>query len=625
MPRIKILPENLANMIAAGEIIDRPASVVKELVENSIDAGSDQIEVHLKRHGKEEIKVIDNGCGMGYHDALLAFERHATSKICEPADLEKIHTLGFRGEALPSIASVAQLTIITREQGTEIGTQVILDGGKLIRVSEIGAPVGTSVCVSSLFKNVPARLKFMKSDSVEFSHIAQILDQEALAHHQISFTFRHNGKTVWHMPKVLTLDERIQQLYGHEIIDHLLKINGEFTTCRVFGLIGEATYTRPNRCGQYTYVNGRFVRNPILLKAISEGYEHVLPRDRYPVCFLFLTISPEHVDVNVHPAKIEVRFSHQQEIFEGIVSLLKERLSTSRTAVPGISITAERYARDETCHSPLPSFPHLSMEESADEKPSSRELPKPLQACEPACLLRQEQELPKPCTEIAGLFPAFSGQSAFRGEEHQRGFQEVIQNSDSRSFLVAEGDFMQINNSFILFETRQGLVIVDQHAAHERVRYEQLQQQFRTKTLHAQQLLVPITFQVPGYLAGPAEGVLPQLHGAGFDLEPFGQNTFVIKAVPVLLAKTDPRDLIQEIFNDLVEVPKNDPEALYDALLMRMACSSAIKANHRLSPEEMRSLIDRLRETSMPFRCPHGRPTTIQLDLKLLEKYFLRG
>lgn len=648
-------------MIAAGEIIDRPASIVKELVENAIDAESDAIEVHLSHYGKDEIKVTDNGCGMGRHDALLAFERHATSKIREPEDLHNIHTLGFRGEALPSISSVARLVLITREKGSEIGTQVILDGGKLIKVSEIGAALGTSVQVSSLFKNIPARLKFMKSNSVEFSHITQTLDQEALAHYRICFTLKHNGKTVRHMPAVKTLNERVRQLYGHEITDHLIEIDGKFKTLRIQGLMGEATYTKPNRYSQYTYVNNRFVRNQILLKAVCEGYGHVLPRDRYPVCFLFLSIPPGEVDVNVHPAKIEVRFSNQQEIFEGMASLIQNRLATSQTAVPKVMVTAstpvaepEPIAEPEPCEffrppsfPPPPAPPDMGKFVRGDQSPSSGHQIPPSPPFEKEGVENpvergrvenpfgrggvenpvEKEKVKNPALVSSPPSPpaadCASGQSV-QADQGQSVQKESGDNKDPRQLFTPEGDLIQINNSYILFETRQGLVIVDQHAAHERVRYEQLQQEYRAKTLHSQRLLVPITFRIPGHAAEPAEELLSQIRLAGFDLEHFGHDTFVIKATPLLLDKTDPREIIQGIFDDFSESSKRDSQSIFDTLLMRMACSSAIKANHRLNKEEMKSLIEQLRETSMPFRCPHGRPTTIQLDLRLLEKHFLR-
>ncbi|MEW5802962.1 MAG: DNA mismatch repair endonuclease MutL [bacterium] len=687
MPRIKVLPENLANMIAAGEIIDRPASVVKELVENAIDAGSDTIEVHLSRYGKEEIKVIDNGCGMGRHDALLAFERHATSKIREPEDLHKILTLGFRGEALPSIASVARLSLVTRERGAEIGTQVILDGGKLIKVSEIGAPLGTCIQVFSLFKNIPARLKFMKSDAVEFNHITQILYQEAIDHYRISFTLRHNGKTVWYMPAVKTLAGRIQQAYGYEIADHLLEINGEFKDLRIQGLIGKATYTKPNRFSQYTYVNNRFIRSPILLKAVSEGYSQVLPRDRFPVFFLFLGIPPEEVDVNVHPAKIEVRFSNQQEVFEGVVSLIRNRLATSRTTAPGIMVPASSAALDGPQATVIHEFEGappaapargIFVQDGAGGQRLQSETES--HTCAPARAagavderqaeavdvrqaeavdVRQAEAVDMPQDEgkqdaapqneavrqrettrqgeavrqgqaIRQGETVQQGETARQGETTRQGGSirqsEVGGQSseDSRQLFLPVGDLIQLDNSFILFETRLGLVIVDQHAAHERVRYEQLQQEYRTKTLHSQRLLVPITFEMPGATEESAKELLPRLHLLGFDMEHFGHDTFIIKATPLLLAKSDPSEVIQGMFDDFSELSKSDPQSLFDELLKRMACSSAIKANHRLSKEEMRSLIEQLRATSMPFRCPHGRPTTIHLDLRLLEKHFQR-
>ncbi len=327
MAKIKVLSENIANMIAAGEIIDRPASVVKELVENSLDSGSDHIEIQVKGYGKEEISIIDNGHGMGYHDALLAFERHATSKIREASDLEKIHTLGFRGEALPSIASVSALILTTREKEAEIGTRIVINGGKLLKVSEIGAPMGTTVKVSSLFKNIPARRKFLKSNPVEFHHIAQILQQMALSYFQNSFTFSHNGRKIWHLQKASSLKERIQQLFDHEMIEHLLEIEENFESFQIYGYISNVTFMKPNRTFQYLFVNQRAIRNQLLLKAITEGYRHIAPQGQYPVCFLFLTIPPEKVDVNVHPSKTEVKFLNHQEIFTRMVNLFKDRLS----------------------------------------------------------------------------------------------------------------------------------------------------------------------------------------------------------------------------------------------------------------------------------------------------------
>jgi len=582
MPRIKVLPENVANMIAAGEVINRPASVVKELVENSLDAESDKIEIHVRQYGKGEIKIVDNGHGMGYHDAMLAFERHATSKIRCPSDLQSIHTLGFRGEALPSIASVALFKLITREKGAEMGTQIILDGGKLLKVSEVGAPLGTTIQVSSLFKNIPARRKFLKSNAVELNHITQTLHQIAISHYQNHFAFYHNQRVIWHLQRAGGLGERIQQLYDDEITDHLLEIDQECEFFKIHGFIGNITYTKTNRFSQYLYVNNRCIRNPLLLKAISEGYSHVIPQGRHPICFLFFTIPADQIDVNVHPAKVEVRFSNQQKIFEQTARLIKDRLASSRT-VPKVpeALSIPRINPDIKSP-PVGETPTMTFKGPIEE------------------VVREKQTIPE-CYLNHGYHPSperkstggdevdnyqEEAQAAFFASKPS--FQKIVQNEDPNQFFIPESDFFQLDNSFIFFESRKSLVIVDQHAAHERIRYEQLQKEYRAKTtLCSQSLVAPIPFQVPRHLIELAEELLAPLKAVGFEIEYFGQDTFVIKAIPLLLSKTNPLDLIQNIFDNLSELPQNDTSTLIDALLIRMACSSAIKANRKLNTEEM--------------------------------------
>ena len=582
-----------------------------------MDAESDKIEIYIKQYGKGEIKVVDNGSGMGYHDAMLAFERHATSKISSPSDLMNIHTLGFRGEALPSIASVAQFKLITRERGAEMGTEIILDGGKLLKVSEVGAPLGTSIQVSSLFKNIPARRKFLKSSAIELNHITQTLHQVALSRYENYFAFYHNQKSVWHLQKAKSLKDRIQQLYDDEMSDHLLEIEKDFELFKVHGFIGNTTYTKTNRYSQYIYVNNRYIRNPILLKAISEGYSHVVPQGRYPICFLFLSIAPDQIDVNVHPAKIEVRFSDQQKIFAAIAGLIKDRLAGAQSlpkipealSIPNIKKNTQLPSADE--------FSAMVLNEAIGEP----------------YLNDKYQQLPKSKLE-AGLPDGSGGRGAVNNDQEEDqapfflpkpSFQKSIQNEDPKPFFTPESDLFQFDDSFIFFESQKSLVIVDQHAAHERVRYEQLQREYRAKTtIPSQRLLIPFPFQVPRHLIELAEELLAPLQAVGFEMEHFGQDTFVVKAIPLLLSKTNPHDLMQNIFDNLSELPRNDAEALIEALLIQLACSSAIKANRKLNAEEMKSLLEQLRETVMPFRCPHGRPTTIQLPLKVLKKHFLR-
>ncbi len=619
MPRIKVLPENVANMIAAGEVINRPASVVKELVENSLDAESDKIEIHVRQYGKGEIKVVDNGHGMGYHDAMLAFERHATSKISCPSDLQSIHTLGFRGEALPSIASVALFKLMTREKGAEMGTQIIIDGGKLLKVSEVGAPRGTTIQVSSLFKNIPARRKFLKSNAVELNHITQTLHQIAVSRYQNHFAFYHNQRVIWHLQRAGSLGERIQQLYDDEITDHLLEVDQECEFFKIHGFIGNITYTKTNRFSQYLYVNNRCIRNPLLLKAISEGYSHVIPQGRHPICFLFFTIPADQIDVNVHPAKVEVRFSNQQRIFEQIVCLIKDRLASSRTVPKGSKALSIPLINTDIKSPPVGETPAMTFKGPIEE------------------VVREKQTIPEDyLNHIYHPSPEKKSTGGDKVDNYQEkvqaaffsskpSFQKIVQNEDPNQFFIPESDFFQLDNSFIFFESSKSLVIVDQHAAHERIRYEQLQKEYRAKTtLCSQGLVAPIPFQVPRHLIELAEELLAPLKAVGFEIEYFGQDTFVIKAIPLLLSKTNPLDLIQNIFDNLSEFSQNDTSALINALLIRMACSSAIKANRKMNTEEMRSLIEQLRETAMPFRCPHGRPTTIQLHLKVLKKHFLR-
>ena len=597
--KIKILPDHVINKIAAGEVVERPASVVKELIENSIDAGATEIQIDTQDAGRRLIRITDNGCGMSKSDARLAFERHATSKISDDSDLEAINTMGFRGEALSSIASIARVRMLTAEAGALSGVMVEIEGGIVKAMSDAAAPQGTSFEISHMFYNTPARLKFLKSPTTEFSHILTVVSRLAMARPSIGFKLANNNKMVLDLPVSSNLRERVFQLYGSEIAENLAPFSGGRDTVRVDGLLGRPGFTRADKTYQDFYVNRRAVKNSSLTHALYAAYSDMLMRDRHPVGFIFINVDPVLVDVNVHPAKAEVRFRNQSQVHDLVRDVIREGLRAQGAPEHG---TGPEYAPSgvkEALSDYLQT--ELLRRGPADSRRSSVLFGRRKSDLRPIGLQADEDAAPHSLD-----LPRAPGSAEPAPD----------------SYL---SPLAQLHDSFIIAQSREGLAIIDQHAAHERVLFEKLQEQYGAGTVPLQNLLIPLSVEL-----GPAQGVLllehlSELHELGILVEDFGSGTFVIKAMPALLAGTDYKQLLLDILDEVNVHGKSGKMAeLRDGLLSVMACQPAIKIHRKLDIREMETLLDDLFKCRMPYTCPHGRPTVVRFSTDEIRKMFKR-
>lgn len=610
MSRIRLLPETVASQVAAGEVVERPASVVKELVENSIDAGARKIDILIRRGGISFVRVIDDGSGMDRDDALLSLERHATSKIRSAADLEAVGTLGFRGEALPSIASVSRFRLTSREPDAVAGTEIVVNGGKIDMVRDGGEAPGTQVEVRSLFYNVPARRKFLRSENTETRNIEHQLHLQAIGHPQIAFTFARDDRMIFQLPITSTLADRVRDLYGNELLSQLLPIgDASSSAIRISGLIGRAGLSRQSRSQQLVFVNGRAIESPLLTGAIREGYHTALMKGQYPVTFLFVEIDPGAVDVNVHPAKREVRFRDPSSVREAIVRALQETLAGSRAdwqekfraPAPEPGGTRAVVSQIEQGRSPPCELPQFEAEfglrgERSIEFATRREIAGPAPNAGPA------RTLPEQNDELAGA-------PALQKTRSQQQFQIIG----------------VLNKLYVLMENAEGLVLVDQHAAHERILFEELRRRMEEQGVPAQKLLITQTFEFPPRDADWIEQNIPVLQKMGIGIESFGPNTFKIDSLPGFLNVTDGAQFMRKVIDDLKGASdRSSPLRLGEEMIAKTVCRHAVKANDPLRYLEIEKLIQDLLACDLPYCCPHGRPTMIQISHAELEKKFGR-
>ena len=620
MSRIALLPEEVASQVAAGEVVERPASVVKELVENSLDAGATRIEVLIRRGGNSFIRVVDNGCGMDRDDALLCLERHATSKIRTGADLMAIHTLGFRGEALPSIASVSRFRLTTREHGALAGTEVIVSGGKMEAVRDCGEPEGTQIEARSLFYNLPARRKFLRTENTEASHVEHVLQLQAIGHPHVGFTLLNDDRLVHQLPPGQTLRERLRDLFSTALVGELLDVpEMEIAGVRVTGLLGRAGVSRSTRQQQIIFLNGRPIENPTISHALREGYHTALMKGQHPVTFLSIEMDPAAVDVNVHPAKREVRFRDPSLVREVIVEVTRrvvesDRASWSRTfAAPA----RPQPVQDNT----LPLIPPteqfaLRRDWSHFSAPAEAPAAAPVRdASETLPLSQTNAAQPLPAEAAPSLQSAPSAPSvpsATAPAPHARPAQDF-------KFIGVLGRL------YILMENAGGLVLVDQHAAHERILFEEMRRRMEGQGVPTQRLLLPITLQVAPRDAGWLSENLDALARTGIGLEPFGAGTFKIDALPQFLSATEPSQLLRDIIDELRDTSQQTSKLrLGEDMIAKTVCRHAVKANDILREPECLRLVQDLIACELPYCCPHGRPTMIQLSYLELEKKFGR-
>jgi len=601
MGKINILPDDLINIISAGEVVERPASVVKELVENSIDAGASKITIELQKAGKRLIRITDDGSGMSDDDAFLAIERHATSKVRNKSDVFNIRTLGFRGEAIPSIAAVSRFTLISKEQGSaNPALKIYCEAGKIVNTEYIQYGSGTSIEVRSLFYNVPARKKQLRTDNTELMHILEMTNRLALSNPAIAFHIIHNEREIVKYLARKRLIERLMDVFSLEFSKSAIELKYADDYISISGYVSKPQEARKDWNQQYVFVNGRYVSSRIIRHALDSAYDTLLPRNRYPKGVIFLKLAPLEVDVNVHPTKIQVRFNDANRVHDALAHVIRDTLLQK-------NIFADN--AEPEGYIPTASFP------KAPEGNSFTQAPTPMQQ------------------EITGAISKFYEKQA-KNEEMPSFERRFIQShstsvAQSRSAESEQPNITQILgqalNTYIICATTTGFLLIDQHAAHERIRYERLYKAYSTAAIEAQELLVPISVEI-----GPREKLViskmqEELEKVGFRIEDFGNNIFNIVSVPAMIKDQDVKGLFYEILDEYITGLKGRGlKERMDAVVKLISCKGAIKANHKLRVEEMRGLIDELYSCDSPFTCPHGRPTLIMFDKYQIEKMFKR-
>lgn len=621
--RIQRLSSLLANQIAAGEVIERPASVVKELIENSIDAGATQIEIDIEQGGVRLIRVRDNGDGIHPDDLPLALSRHATSKLLTTEDLAQIMTLGFRGEALASIGSVSRLSI-TSAQPKQTGWRIAIEGDSEHEIKPAPHPTGTTVEVYDLFFNTPARRKFLRSEKTEFDHIDELVKRVALAHFQVGFTLRHNQKIVrQYFPTAEQgpgTSERLGALCGPAFVEHALHIEAEGAGMRLTGWIAQPTFSRSQADQQYFYVNGRVIRDKLVIHALKEAYQDVLYRDRYPAYVLFLEIAPTQVDVNVHPTKHEVRFREGRVVHDFIFHAVHDALASEQHGEHGCTqqhstqeqhvelaqaVAAQHQARPHA-HAAPGRVSHVSG--SSQRWDSARSASRPIQF--------QSTPQPHKIQEQLALYRTLR-------EDVSVAATTTVEDAIEAPLGFALG---QLHGIYIFAENKQGLVMIDMHAAHERVVYEKMKHAMAQQTIPVQSLLVPLTITLSEREADQVEQHMLFFTSLGFTVERIAKETVVVREVPQLLAEGPTEQLIRDIIADLLEHGESSrAQENINRLLGTLACHSAVRAKRRLTIPEMNALLREMEKTDHSGQCNHGRPTTMQLSLAELDKLFMRG
>lgn len=600
--KIVELTELLSNKIAAGEVVERPASVVKELTENAIDAGSTVIDILIEEAGLNKITVIDNGSGIEPEDVETAFLRHATSKIKNEHDLFRVHTLGFRGEALPSIASVAQVKITT-STGEKQGKHLTIQGGKILEEISSDARKGTEIEVTQLFYNTPARLKYLKSLPTELGNITDIINRLALSHPEISFRLSHNGKSLLQTSGNGDLRQVIAAIYGVSIARKALPVSAESLDFKVNGYAILPEINRANRNYVSTIVNGRYIKNFALVKAIQEGYHTLLPIGRYPIIVLQIEMDPIIVDVNVHPAKLEVRLSKEKELGQLITQMLKGAFHQQQLIPSGEVSKKQKLASEQL---------QIDFDKKQSEPPR---LDQPFHYKQPP-----EQDNSYVAEENA-LYESLDALLDHPEEKQEEQEEVTITPTERLPKLYPIG---QMHATYILAQNEKGLYIIDQHAAQERIKYEFYREKIGEVARELQDLLVPIVLEFSTDEYVRLEEQKQKLEEVGVFLEPFGQNSYIIRSHPNWFPKDQEEETLREIIDEALNAPSISIHKLREDTAIMMSCKKSIKANHYLTKEDMEALLDTLREASDPFTCPHGRPVVIEYTTYELEKMFKR-
>jgi DNA mismatch repair protein MutL len=650
MGRIHVLSDQVANQIAAGEVVERPASVVKELLENSLDAGATRIRLEVEGGGRKLIRIVDNGQGMGRDDALLAFERHATSKLRSSDDLLSIATLGFRGEALPSIASVARVTLETRAPEDEVGTQLEIAGGNMLRVEDAGLPSGTTIAVRDLFFNTPARRKFLRSEQTELGHVAALVTHYALAHPTKHFELHTAAQTLLLAPAVANAGERLFQIFGRETFESLIPVAAEIDFARaglpepppwrraedweppepgflrMTGFVSKPELQKLNRNSIYVFANGRLIRDRLVLHALTEAYRNIIPPTSFPVVLLFLEMPPQEIDVNVHPAKTEVRFRQGAFVHDFVRDSVRTALMQARPAASFFHALSAAPTAGESLMvgvSPLP-----GVEQAVYQPREAHEMVAQSEVVEPGDVagfeLKERVAAPSPGRlgfDGAGMAVGYGDGSA----SVESAVEEAVGQRATLNSLASLRPLGQLRDSFILAVNEEGLWIIDQHVAHERVLFEKILREREVEKVQRQRLLMPMLVDLlPEQMVTFAE-IAEELERNGFEAEPFGPRTLAIKAAPVGLEGKELERMLEEVLGNSDKTAQVENEELRRTrIAASIACHAAIKVNMPLEAAKIDWLLRELARTEHPTSCPHGRPIALRYSLKEIQRAFQR-
>lgn len=645
MAKIQILSEETIDKIAAGEVVERPSSVVKELVENAIDAGATAVTVEIKEGGISFIRVTDNGEGIEKSQIKNAFYRHATSKLRDASELTAIGTLGFRGEALSSIAAVSQVELITKTEEELTGTRYVIEGAVEKDVQDVGVPKGTTILVKNLFFNTPVRKKFLKSPTTEGSYINELCERMALSKPNVSFQFIQNGQMKFHTSGNGDLKELVYRIYGKEIAKEIIPVNQKGKDISIYGVIGKPTLSRANRNFENYFVNGRYIKSSLISKAVEDGYASYMMQHKFPFFILNIDVSPEMVDVNVHPTKMDVRFSNNEFFYDYISGTINTVLKMQEL-IPEVSLMDEKKETSATTKAKGPEpFETIRIENMDSKTPSPFMLAE--ESVSYQTMQTQDQNgntsaLQNASLREAGILPSIIGipkEDKDMGNKASHNVikaEQVVYAKAPEQMSLFETPFLskeaetdydilgQLFDTYWLFAYGEKLLIMDQHAAHEKVKYERLVQRFKEKTIETQTLNPPVIISISSKEKTILEEYMQYFEELGFSLEDFGSNEMAIRTVPLDLYGQNEQDMFLSLLNELCsEVPKGKQELIYEKIAS-MACKAAVKGNNRLSREEVKALIQELMTLENPYHCPHGRPTIISMTKYELEKKFKR-
>lgn len=625
---IRLLPDSVANQIAAGEVIQRPASVIKELVENAIDAGAGHIDVSVTDAGKTCIQVIDNGKGMSETDARLAFERHATSKIREASDLFALRTMGFRGEALASIAAVAEVELRTRQHGEELGTSILISGSKVEKQEPVACPEGSNFIVRNLFFNVPARRKFLKSNQTELSNIISEFERIALVNPEVSFTFHHNGTEILNLPAI-QLRQRIMGVFGKKLNQDLLSLDIDTTMVNIHGFIGKPETARKKGARQFFFVNGRYMRHPYFHKAVADAYEHLIPVGEQVSYFIYFDVDPANIDVNIHPTKTEIKFENEQAIWQILSATVKETLGRFN-AVPSIDFDTEG----------MPDIPAIDMAGSiGSELPPTSYDPSynpfnqsssivPPSSYSSASKKKTEWEpfyqgLERQTRTVEEDVSPFSEENVFSGKFHEDAEEATIYDEHTGAVITEKAaQHYQYKGTYILTSVKSGLMIIDQHRAHVRILYDKYMDQIQKHVGLSQRMLFPDMIHFSPSEVPVLEEIMDDLTSLGFELSPLGGGTYSINGVPADIEGLNPEQLITNIVHSAIEKGCKVKEEVQSMIALSMARASAIVAGQVLSNDEMNALVDGLFSAPAPNYTPDGKTVLALMNDDDIEKLF---